>query len=247
MYELYNEDCLKCMKNIPDKSIDLILCDLPYGITACSWDSVIPLNELWEQYKRVLKVNGVAVLFGNQPFTTSLISSNIKDFNHIWYWKKNNVTGGLFAKIQPMRCIEDICVFVCNRKSRYTYNPQGVRLRDKPRIKNNNGKSRVYRELPKIHKQIYTGYPKNLLEIRNVNPSGKGRYHPTQKPVELLEYLIKTYSNEGEMVLDNCMGSGSTGVACLNTNRNFIGIELDKKYFDIACTRLGEHKDLCAG
>lgn len=328
--ELYNGDCLEIMQNIPDKSIDLVLCDLPYGFTNCKWDSVIPFEPLWEQYKRFLKNKGVAVLFGNQPFTSKLINSNISDFSHIWYWNKNNVTGGLNAKKQPMRNIEEISVFVCNSSSKknnqglhsnlrkyffdeleksglkrkdvdnilncqmsshyftwgqqfaipskenyeklqaatghfqrpyevikteyqgvnvkvksatqpYTYNPQGVREPEKPKIRVERGYNQgsVYSDVkPKTYKQTKTGYPTTLLKFDNVCTSGKDRLHPTQKPVELLEYLIKTYSNEGETVLDNCMGSGSTGVAALNTNRKFIGIELDKNYFDIAKERI---------
>lgn len=246
------------MKNIPDKSVDMILCDLPYGFTDCKWDSIIPFESLWEQYKRILKIKGVAVLFGNQPFTTKLINSNIKDFSHIWYWNKNNKTGALNAKKQPLRNIEEISVFVCNKNKpgKYTYNPQGVRDLEKPKIKkeHENIKYSVYTGVkPKTFKQTKTGYPTTLLKIDNVHNTGERRLHPTQKPVELCEYLIKTYSNEGETILDNCMGSGSTGVAALKNNRKFIGIELDEKYFDVACNRLGEYildgeqKKMCVG
>ena len=224
------------MKNITDKSIDMILCDLPYGVTDCEWDNVIPFDLLWEQYERIIKDNGAIVLFSIQPFTTNLIQSNKKLYRYNWYWKKNNVTGFTFAKYQPMRCIEDICVFY---KHKPTYNPQGLVPLKKPRV-HKESNSNVYKTLRGNTVQKYTNYPKNLLEFKNESASNKNRYHPTQKPVGLLEYLIKTYTNEGETVLDNCMGSGSTGVACKNTNRNFIGFELDDNYFDIARKRLEE-------
>lgn len=220
----------------PPASIDLILCDLPYGTTACKWDSIIPFEPLWEHYNRVIKDNGAVVLFSAQPFTTKLIQSNRKKFRYCWYWKKNNVTGGQFAKVQPMRCIEEICVFYSKKP---TYNPQGVKRLAKPKyIKAEKHRSNLYEWRGQDIVQEYTNYPNHLLEIKNEVANNKKRLHPTQKPVALLEYLIKTYTNEGEIVLDNCMGSGSTGIACLNTNRRFIGIEKDTKYFDIAERRI---------
>lgn len=325
---LFNDDCLVAMKKIKSHSVDLILCDLPYGFTDCKWDTVIPFEPLWKEYKRVLKTKGVVVLFGNQPFTSALISSNYADFSHIWYWNKNNKTGHLNAKKQPLRNVEEISVFVCNTPHKnneglhndlrkyffdeleksglkrkdvdkilnsqmsshyftwgqqfaipskenyqklqeatgcfhrpyediqaeymgdkktsttapYTYNPQGVKTLEKPKvIKDDGKKSNVYsRTKGDTYLKEKTGYPTTLLKIDNVCTSGIKRLHPTQKPVELLEYLIKTYSNEGEVVLDNCMGSGSTGVACANTGRKFIGIELDKHYFNIAESRINE-------
>lgn len=229
---LFNGDCLKVMQDIPQKSIDLILCDLPYGTTACKWDSIIPFGLLWEQYDRVIKDNGAVVLFAAQPFTTKLIQSNLKDFRYCWYWKKNNVTGGQFAKVQPMRCIEDICVFY---RKKPTYNPQGIVKIINPVKREMNNQSNVYKWRGKeMYIQQYTNYPKHLICFAK----DKTNLHPTQKPVALLEYLIKTYTNEGETVLDNCMGSGSTGEACLNTNRRFMGIEKDDKYFNIAKNRL---------
>ena len=237
MYKLYKGDCLEIMKNITDKSIDMILCDLPYGTTDCKWDSIIPFEPLWEQYKRIIKDNGAIVLFATQPFTTKIISSNLKEYRYNWYWKKNNVTGGVFAKVQPMRCIEDICVFY---KKKPTYNPQGIVKLDKSRLEIHKGnENSVYRisKNDTKHETFYTNYPKNVLEFKNDNMN-KDRLHPTQKPVPLLEYLIKTYTNPGETVLDNCMGSGSTGVACINTGRKFIGIEMDDGYFDIAKSRI---------
>lgn len=231
---LIHGDCLDVMQEIPDKSIDLVLCDLPYGTTDCKWDQIISFNRLWQQYHRVSKDNTAIVLFAVQPFTTKLIHSNLKHFRYCWYWKKNNATGGQFAKVQPMRCIEDICVFY---KKKPLYNPQGLVKLEKP-IKKHASKGALYEWRGKPdYLQQYTNYPKHLLEFENEAFKGK-RLHNTQKPVALLEYLIKTYTDEGAIVLDNCMGSGSTGVAAVNTNRRFIGIEKDNKYFDIAKQRI---------
>lgn len=223
-------DCLELMQDISDGSVDMILCDLPYGTTACKWDSVIPFEPLWAQYKRILKTNGAAMLFASQPFTTKLINSNFKDFRYCWYWKKANMTGGIFAKIQPMRCIEDIAVFY---RKKPMYNPQGLRKLDGGKV-NAASKSSVYGQKKNPSVQLYTGYPHHLLEFRK----DAHQLHPTQKPVALLEYLIRTYTVPGDVVMDNCMGSGSTGVACVNTGRDFIGMELEQKYFDIASERI---------
>lgn len=237
--DLRQGDCLEVMQDIPDKSIDLILCDLPYGTTACAWDKKIPFEPLWKQYERIIKDRGAIVLFSAQPFTAQLITSNKKRFRYCWYWKKNNKTGFAYAKVQPMRCIEEICVFY---KKAPTYNPQGLTKLKKPkyRRKTKAVKDYVYSwsTLSNDVTQKYTNYPTHLLKFANEAASNKKRYHPTQKPVALLEYLIKTYTNEGETVLDNCMGSGSTGVACINTNRRFIGIEQDNDYFKIAVNRI---------
>ena len=224
-------DCLEGMSLLKNKSIDMILCDLPYGITDCKWDSIIPLDELWQQYNRIIKDNGAIVLFSAQPFTTKLINSNIKNFKYCWYWKKNITTGYCFAKYQPMRCIEDICVFYKNTP---TYNPQGLKALDKPRIKNRKDNGVYGASLNKVHVTKYTNYPKHLLEFSK----DKEKLHPTQKPVKLCEYLIKTYTNEGDIVLDNCVGSGSTILACKNVKRNYIGFEINKDYVDIAVNRL---------
>lgn len=224
------------MKDIPDNSIDLILCDLPYGTTDCKWDSIIPFERLWEQYSRIAKPETPIVLFAAQPFTTKLIHSNFKDFRYCWYWKKNNVTGALLCKVQPMRCIEDICVFY---KKKPVYNPQGLKKLEQVKVRQPI-ESEVYSKKKNPSVQTHTGYPKHFLEFDNEAVSNKNRFHPTQKPVKLLEYLIKTYTNEGETVLDNCMGSGSTGVAAVNTNRRFIGIELENKYFDTAKQRIND-------
>lgn len=240
MLKLYNGDCLEIMQRIPDNSVDLILCDLPYGTTDCKWDSVIPYDQLWEQYGRVLKEKGRAVLFCAQPFTTTLIHSNLKQFSHVWYWLKNRATGHLIAKKQPMRLVEDIAVFTMGGSGKATYNPQGIRQLDKPRVKEEraDNQSAIYQGVkPKVYTQTQTGYPKNVLRY---DAKCNNRLHPSEKPVELLEYLIKTYSNCGETVLDNCMGSGSTGIACLNTGRRFIGIEKERQYFDVSCNRFCE-------
>ena len=231
--QLIHGDCLEKMKDIPDKSIDMILCDLPYGITACKWDVVIPFEPLWEQYKRIIKDRGAIVLFGSEPFSSYLRMSNIKNYRHEWYWNKNNSAGFVTAKIRPFSIIENILVFSNNKANYY---PQ-METRGKPRNKGGYSKSDNYNIIPsKSKSKSNEYYPKNLINISNA--SQKGKVHPTQKPVALLEYLIKTYTLEGETVLDNTMGSGSTGVACVNTGRNFIGIEKDDKYFEIAKKRI---------
>lgn len=227
MIDLYNGDCLEIMKNIADKSIDMILCDLPYGTTACKWDNVIPFEPLWEQYNRVIKDNGAIVLFGSEPFSSYLRMSNIRNYKYDWIWKKSNVMNFLNAKRQPLRVYETISVF--NSK---IYFPQGL-IRNLKGMNKRSQNPDCVNKINNINKSEYTNYPKSVLEFN----SERG-LHPTQKPVALLEYLIKTYTNEKETVLDNCMGSGSTGVACKNINRNFIGIELDKNYFEIAEQRI---------
>ena len=245
--DLKQGDCLELMKDIPDKSIDMILCDLPYGTTACKWDTMIPFEPLWEQYNRIIKDNGAIVLFGSEPFSSTLRVSNLKIYKYDWIWVKSRATGFAQAKNQPMRNYENICVFskgtaihASQSSRRMTYNPQG--LKDTLYIKKQgkNGRTDTCFQKRKSHKeehvQTHTNYPRQVLEFAS---EGK-TVHPTQKPVELLEYLIKTYTNENETVLDNCMGSGSTGVACINTNRNFIGIELDEKYFEIAKKRIND-------
>ena len=245
MIRLYNGDCLELMKEIPDGSIDMILCDLPYGTTACKWDSVIPFEPLWEHYNRVIKDNGAIALFGREPFSSYLRMSNIKNYKYDWIWDKVSVVGFANAKKMPLYNVEYILVFY---KKLPTYNPQGV-VRVNREIKNGNT-HKVRSDNKGItainggrfkerYKQEFTNYPKQILTFNR-----ESGYHPTQKPVALLEYLIKTYTNEGEVVLDNCMGSGSTGVACKNTNRSFIGIELDRYYFEIANNRIAELFDV---
>ena len=237
--KIYNEDCLEGMKRIPDKSVDMILCDLPYGTTACKWDTIIPFEPLWEQYNRLIKDNGAIVLTAGQPFTSALVMSNPEWFKYSLVWNKVNSSSGLHAKTQPLRSHEDILVF---SKNKTVYNPQmeetSKRVDKERAIPNGeafggNTKKRVYNNNG-------LKYPKSVLTFSNANQRGK--VHPTQKPVPLFEYLIKTYTNEGETVLDNCMGSGTTAIACLNNNRNFIGFELDEGYFNIATNRIKNHK-----
>ena len=226
-------DCLELMKDISDKSIDMILCDLPYGTTRNKWDSIIPLDKLWEQYERIIKDNGVIVLFSQMPFTAELTHSNLKLFKYEWIWEKDNGTGFLNAKKMPLKIHENILIFY---KKLPIYNPQ-MRTGFKPYKCKQGRHSTNYGLYEQGHITESNGerYPIDIIEFKK--DSG---LHPTQKPVALLEYLIKTYTNEGETVLDNCMGSGSTGVACKNLNRNFIGIELDENYFNIAKERINE-------
>jgi len=265
MFKLYQGDCLEEMNQIADESVDLVLCDLPYGTTdrkgildkgdnrVLSWDTVIPLDKLWEQYKRVLKSSGAVVLTADQPFTSQLVLSNLEWFKYEWIWKKRKVTGFLHANARPMKETEDILVFSPMGASggsvkvnkNMTYNPQGL---TEKRVKKKNNAKRLGKFLHQpehmgegnklLHEteyeQKWTNYPSEIIEFgldRNV-------IHPTQKPVALMEYLIKTYSNEGDTVLDNCMGSGTTGVACKKTNRNFIGIEKEIEYFTQAKERI---------
>lgn len=233
MIDLKCGDCLELMKDIPDKSIDMILCDLPYGTTACKWDVIIPFDKLWHQYKRIIKDYGAIVLFGSEPFTSKLILSNLKMFKYTWIWDKVKPNGHLVAKYRPMQRSEDIIVFG-NKK--ILYKPIMID-REKSKISKEYKRTELIGGTKKNTSKIITKkYPTNILVYSNANQ--KNKLHPTQKPVELLEYLIKTYTNEGDTVLDNCMGSGSTGVACINTDRNFIGIELDEKYFNIAKERI---------
>lgn len=232
--KLYNGDCKELMKLIPDKSVDMILCDLPYGTLSCKWDTVIPFDVLWKQYNRIIKDNSAVVLFGSEPFSSKLRMSNLKDYKYDLYWDKKIPSGMCNAKIQPMRQIETISVFI---KGKSFYYPRMIK-RDVPITSGGmtGSRSAGAKGLARLDTKVYTEkYPTTLLSFDKVR---KGSLHPTQKPTDLLEYLIKTYSKEGDVVLDNCMGSGSTGVACLNTNRKFIGIELDKKYYDIAKDRL---------
>lgn len=235
MIKLYNDDCLNVMKDIPANSIDMILCDLPYGTTKNKWDSIIPLDKLWEQYKRIIKENGAIVLFSQMPFTVKLIESNYKDFKYEWIWEKDQGTGHLNAKKMPLKIHENILVFY---KKLPMYNPQWEY--GKPYIATYSTHSSNYGKQKDSVTTISDGrrYPKDIIKIKR--KSTDKHLHPTQKPVELLEYLIKTYTNQNEVVLDNCMGSGSTGVACKELNRNFIGIEKEEKYFNIAKERIGE-------
>lgn len=248
---LFHGDCLEIMKNIEDESIDMILCDLPYGTSACKWDSVIPFEPLWEQYSRIIKPFGAIVLFGSEPFSSALRLSNLDMYKYDWKWEKPNGANFLNFKYQPAKVHEDIMVFgksatSYSKKGNMIYNPQmiegtpynqksGQQRQDNGHVLGSTVRSPI--------KQVYTEnngtrYPRSIQRF----PLDKDKLHPTQKPVALLEYLVKTYTNEGNIVLDNCMGSGSTGVACINTNRRFIGIELDENYFNIAKERIESSK-----
>ena len=235
MIKLLQGDCLELMKKIPDKSIDMILCDLPYGTTSQNkWDSVIPFEPMWEQYKRIIKDNGAIVLFSQLPFASDLIQSNKKMFRYEWIWVKDNATGFLNAKKMPLKIHENILVFY---KKLPLYNPQ-MRTGFKPYKCKQGSHSNNYGDYQEGHITESNGerYPIDIIKFNR----DKDKLHSTQKPVALLEYLIKTYTNEGETVLDNCMGSGSTGIACLNTKRNFVGMELDEEFFKIGKQRIDD-------
>jgi len=236
--QLIQGDCLEEMKDIPDGSIDLVLTDPPYGTTACKWDSVIPFEPMWEQLKRVIKPNGAIVLFGSEPFSSALRMSNIKQYKYDWVWDKKSGLGFFDVKFRPLKSHENIMIFglggVSNgSKIPMKYYPQGLIQTNKT---NRNKPSNILNSEPKKRefKNVKTGYPKSII----IFAKSKSKYHPTQKPVPLIEYLIKTYTNENETVLDFTMGSGTTGVACKNLNRDFIGIELDPEYFKIAKARI---------
>jgi site-specific DNA-methyltransferase (adenine-specific) len=251
--QLLYGDCLERMKEISNDSVNLILCDLPYGTTKCKWDTIIDLNKLWEQYKRIInKKSGVILLFGQQPFTSMLVSSNYDWFKYNIIWKKNKTTQYLLANYRPMKCTEDICVFsnagaaaASKNKGNMTYNPQGL---IPVNIKKKNNVKRIGKMLNQSHhlgpnnklisdaeySQKFTNYPNEIIEFDIEYDT----IHETQKPVKLIEHLIKTYSNEDEIVLDNTMGSGTTGIGCVNTNRKFIGIELNNNYFKLSKKRI---------
>tara|TARA_B100001287_G_C22562822_1_gene472295 strand:- start:4 stop:855 length:852 start_codon:yes stop_codon:yes gene_type:complete len=265
MVKLYQGDCLFLMDNIEDESIDLILCDLPYGTTdrkgienknsnrVLEWDTVIPLDKLWKQYRRILKPRGCVVLTADQPFTSQLVMSNLEWFKYEWIWKKKKTTGFLHANARPMKETEDIVVFSplgasgasVKANKNMKYNPQGLIEKN---VKKKNKASRLGKFLHQpehmgkgnklLHEteyeQKFTNYPSEIIEFG----LDKNTIHPTQKPIALMEYLIRTYTDENDTVLDNCMGSGTTGVACINTNRNFIGIELNENYFNEASNRI---------
>ena len=244
-YELHLGNCLEVMKSIPDHSVDMILCDLPYGTTACKWDAVIPFEPLWEQYRRVTKPNAASVLTASQPFTTALIASNLAEFKYEWIWEKSVAGDCMNAKNKPMKKHENVLVFstgtTANRSNRrMPYFPQGLVPTDRKRSGTDYGATGGSFKVPRPshgpYVQTQTGYPTSVLKFNNDSE----KLHPTQKPVALMEYLIRTYTNEGDVVLDNTMGSGTTGVAAMNTNRRFIGIEQDPTYFDIAKKRIEE-------
>jgi site-specific DNA-methyltransferase (adenine-specific) len=251
--KLYMGDCIEKMSLIEDDSVDLVLCDLPYGTTKCKWDTIIDVNKLWQHYRRIVKKpHGVILLFGQQPFTSMLISSNYEWYKYNLIWKKNKTTQFLLANYRPMKCTEDICVFskggaaaASRHKGNMIYNPQNLQPVN---IKKKNSKERIGKMLNQPHHlgpnnkltsdseytQKFTNYPNELLEFDIEYDT----VHETQKPVKLIEYLIMTYSNEGGTVLDNTMGSGTTGIGCVNTKRNFIGIELEEKYFKLSKYRI---------
>lgn len=243
--QLLQGDCLELMKDIPDGSIDMVLCDLPYGTTANNWDNIINFEELWEQYKRVIKTGGAIALFGSGSFTYKLIQSNEEWYKYKWIWFKNKRLNFVNAKNRPMTSYEEIMMFsngntANGSKIKMCYYPQGLIKKHEVKKCHDTKFGTVAGKRPSHKETIiseYTNYPFDVLQFDcEPNP-----IHPTQKPIALLEYLIKTYTKEGETVLDNCMGSGSTGIACKNTNRNFIGIELDENYFNIAKDRIENH------
>lgn len=243
--KIYHGDCLELMKSIPDGSIDMILCDLPYGTTACKWDSLIPFKPLWAQYERIIKENGAIVLTASQPFTSALIMSNVNKFKYEWIWEKNRGSNFAILKYQPMKEHESVCVF---SKKSHKYHPimQERKGGGLDRTKYSYNESNTGRREAMGGFQMKHSLHNGNNELRY--PSSIQKFncevglHPTQKPVQLFEYLIKTYTDESETILDNCIGSGTTAIACLNTNRKFIGIEKDDKYFDIATKRVAEWK-----
>ena len=234
MNQVLQGDCLELMKEIPDGSVDMILADLPYGTTACKWDTIIPFEPLWEQYERIIKKNGAIVLTASQPFTSALVMSNPKMFRYSWVWQKTRFSNQMLAKYQPLKIHEDVLVFSIKT---HQYIPQGLLRVDKitrqgKKVTDNVGGG----ERPTQYRQEFTNYPKTIQLFKN-----ETGYHPTQKPVALFEYLIKTYTNEGELVLDNVAGSGTTGVACQNLNRNFILMEQEPEYVEIIKRRLADN------
>lgn len=247
-YELWKGDCLELIKNIPDKSVDMILCDLPYGTTKCKWDTVIPFELLWGQYNRIIKDNGCIALFADGMFMSELMQSNKKMWRYNLVWDKELVSGFLNANRMPLRSHEEICIFY---KKLPTYNPQfttgkplhgmGTKFSTQKSKNNNYGDFNSCSNPSAKRKGDTKKYPKSILKFPR--PASCIMVHPTQKPVELMEWLIKTYTNENDIVLDNCMGSGTTGVACMNTNRKFIGIELDNDYFNVAKERIEQTKE----
>ena len=233
---IYLQECLEGMNKIDEKSIDMILCDLPYGTTDCEWDNIIPFDKLWEQYERIIKEAGVICLFASQPFTSKLVMSNLKMFKYEYIWQKEQGVNFQLAKKQPLKITESILVFY---KKFQNYNPIGVKKINKTKTnKNKGGGINHLSSNSSFYVQEYTNYPTNLLKFnREVG------IHPTQKPVSLCEYLIKTYTKENDIVLDNCMGSGTTAIACMNTNRNFIGFETNEEYYNKSIERINNQKE----
>ena len=244
--QLFHGDCLEIMRNIPDKSLDMIFCDLPYGTTIAKWDEIICFDELWKQYERIIKDNGVILLFGVEPFASKLRLSNLKMYKYDWHWHKSKSGNFLQANKRPHKKIETISVFYKKQPNYFPIkinNPKGIEKRQQydaslQKTDTVTCKRKFTRSSEKYESDKLL--PESLIYFANEQKP----IHPTQKPVALLEYLIKTYTNQGETVLDNCMGCGSTGIACLNTNRRFIGIELDEKYFEMAKSRIENHKNI---
>ena len=233
---LIQGDCLEVMAEITTQSVDMILCDLPYGITRNDWDSIIPLDKLWGQYNRIIKDSGAIVLTASQPFSSLLVTSNIKNFKYALVWEKSLKTNFLNAKRQPLRCHEDILVFY---KKQCTYNPQELQ---KGKISGGNKLTNSYGKWTSGEsKQEYTNYPNSVIKIANPNHKN---IHPTQKPVSLFEHLIKIYTNPGDIVLDSCIGSGTTAISCIKTQRYFIGIESDQSYYDNAIKRVNNFREI---
>ena len=243
---IYNEDCLEGMKRIPDGSVDCVICDLPYGTTANKWDSVIPMDKLWAEYRRILKHQGSVLLFGSEPFSTMLRMSNIDWFKYDWIWQKNRPTGFQHAKNMPLKDYEIVSVFsgagmghVAHLKdNRMTYNPQGIVKINRPMTASKNKFGTCVADTGKYNGNGYTQEYENFPTMTLKFDTDPDAWHPTQKPVDLLRYLVLTYTNEGDTVLDNCMGSGTTAIACIKERRHFIGFELSKEYFDKAVKRI---------
>jgi len=235
-------DCLELMKDVPDKSVDMILCDLPYGTTACKWDTIIPFNKLWGQYIRIIKEDGAIVLTASQPFTSALVMSNPKMFRHEWIWEKQKASNFVSMKYSPAKYHENILIFSI---AKVKFNPQKWKVPEEMIDKRKTRNSHYVKKESHVGNLIRTRYiddgtryPKSVIFIKKQT---NGNLHPTQKPVELFEYMIKTYTNEEDLVLDNCIGSGTTAIACINTNRRFIGIELEEKYVEIARNRIDNY------
>ena len=241
--KIYLGDCLEVMRDINDKSLDMIFTDLPFGTTQNKWDCIIPLDKLWEQYNRIIKNNGAIVLFAQSPFNIALGYSNIKNLKYEWVWQKDRATGHLNSKKMPMKTHENILIFY---KKTPTYNPQFWESKPMNTVYKNGGGGNNYNDCDKIENTIFNStkrYPIDILKFNTVNGQSKDKTkHPTQKPLDLCEYFIKTYSNEGETILDNCTGSASIPIACINTNRNYIGIEKDEQYYNMACKRIEKYK-----
>lgn len=238
--KIYNIDCFEGMKKIKDNSIDMILCDLPYGVTNCKWDKIISIEELWKEYNRIIKTNGAIVLTATMKFAVDLVNANRKFFRYDLVWRKSISTGFVNAKKMPLRQHENILVFY---KKLPTYNPQGlIEISPEIHVPKQNKKEHIYNmdSMLKPYIKKHKNYPKSVLHYPNSNNKS---LHPTQKPLKLFEYLILTYSNENDLILDNCMGSGTTAIACLETNRKFLGFENNEQYYNIACQRIKEWHD----